>query len=148
MQCIDRRVISGDPAIGLVTSNYCHALIDLLNTVIIAPHSFSQLSLEFRIFHSGNVLHRSPVWILVHFCSLKPTIPCALVTLQYFLSKICNDPSNENVDKIGGFFASTNMVKLDCDNKSLECLYWPSRTLLNEHCKAQSNTIQTTLSKM
>ena len=119
-------------------------LIDLLNTVIIAPHSFSQLSLEFRIFHSGNVLHRSPGWILVHFCSLKPTIPCALVTLQYFLSKICNHPSNENVDKIGGI----NMAKLDCDNKSLECLYWPSRTLLNEHCKAQSNTIQTTLSKM
>ena len=60
MQCIDRRVISGDPAIGLVTSNYCPALIDLLNTVIIAPHSFSQLSLWFRIFHSWECVASIP----------------------------------------------------------------------------------------
>ena len=130
MITIGRRVISGCPAIGLVTPNYCHPLISLFNTVIIDPHSFSQ----FWIFLSGNMLHAGFGYLCTFaaFTSLKPTIPCALVTLQYFPFKICNDPSNENVvnlrlDKIVGFFTSTNMDKWDCDNKSLECLYWTSR---------------------
>ena len=75
------------------------------------------------------------VWILVHFCSLRqhktnhPALCWSLFNI-FYLEDAMSDQMKIFVN-FWGFFVSNNTEKWDCDNKSLECLYWTSRTLLH-----------------
>ena len=79
-----KRVISGYPATGLVTSNYCHAADRSFKTVIINAHTFSDLWLSCKRDYVALVAQ-----MLVHFCShchLKTyhlTLPWSLFNIFY-----------------------------------------------------------------
>ena len=129
----------------MVTLNYCHAPDWSFETVIIDAHSFSQLCrgiwiLNFPLESVKWKYVACWVWILVHFCILcrlktnHPTLRWSLFNILYLKydqakEKMVNLFSDNIVKSL--IFGSNDMEKWDCDNKSLECLYWTSRTLLH-----------------